>query len=91
MLQPTKIHGGKNNVTVMSGVSSVNVRGDIYVISHVSYVNRNTWSEEQLILAKVNDFNILTSVTNSQGSISRWKFNTLKVQYTTLDYTRRIF
>jgi hypothetical protein len=44
-------------------VNSVNVRGGyIYVISHVSYINKNTWSEEQLILVKVNDFNnILTS------------------------------
>jgi hypothetical protein len=27
------------------------------------------------------------NVTNSQGSISRWKFIALKVQYTTLDYS----
>jgi hypothetical protein len=40
-------------------VSSVNVRG---IISHVSYINKNTWSEEQLTLVKVNDFNnILTT------------------------------
>jgi hypothetical protein len=34
----------------------------IHVISHVSYIKKNIWSEEQLILVKVNDFNnILTS------------------------------
>jgi hypothetical protein len=35
--------------------------GTVYEQSHVSYINKNTWSEEQLILVKVNDFNILKS------------------------------
>jgi hypothetical protein len=30
-------------------------------------------------------------VTNSQGSISRWNFITLTVQYTTLDYSSQLF
>jgi hypothetical protein len=30
-------------------------------------------------------------VTNLLGSISRWKFITLRVQYTTLDYSSQLF
>jgi hypothetical protein len=30
-------------------------------------------------------------VINLQGSISRWKFITLRIQYTTLDYSQQLF
>jgi hypothetical protein len=30
-------------------------------------------------------------VISSQGSISQWKFTTLTVQYTTLDYSSQLF
>jgi hypothetical protein len=38
-----------------------------------------------------NNIETIYIVTNSQVLYSRWQFITLKVQYTTLDYTRQIF
>jgi hypothetical protein len=52
----------------------------------------------QLIFVMVTDcvlFEVRTkfvnNVTNSQVLYSRWKFTTLTVQYTTLDYSSQLF
>jgi hypothetical protein len=34
---------------------------------------------------------MIAIVTNLLGSISQWKFITLRVQYTTLDYSSQLF